>query len=315
MSEFTDYLEEHFTLRPAGATQLQVIGECPFCGHDSADQRMYVNRKTDAGFCHHCGSGFNQVTFVAARERCDRKTARRILHKDSTVNRYVATPDDEEDEAPCETPWPVLEDVFDYPEARAYLNARNVSDDMIRRFQLKYCTRNMDFNGRTYWTRNRVIIPIYRADGVPVGWQGRDITGRSKIKYLFPPCFRASEHLFNITSVNPSLKYVILSEGTFDVFGWSRFGVRNVLGTFGKKISGTQMDALISLGITTILIAWDADAHWERDEFCQNWGHQFNIRIVDLGGKDADESSADELKKALLNARAFAWSQKILACL
>jgi hypothetical protein len=310
---FRDYLEQHFNLKEVSAgTQLQVLGECPFCGKDSDDLRLYVNASTGLGFCQHCSKGFSPIGFVMARERCTAKQAGRILA--GLGDGYVRTEDDDPDPV-IAVPWPVMEGVFDHPHAQAYLNNRNVSDAMIEAHGLGYCTKNMLYGDKVYRTAGRIIIPVYDAAGNPVGWQGRDTTGKSKIKYLFPPRFDASEHLFNIHAVLGSPTYVILCEGAFDVFGWKRFGIVNVLGTFGKKISHAQVDLLLGLGVKNVLIAWDSDAHWERDTFCEQYGHLFKTRIVDLGGVDADEASQQDVNKALREARAYDWSVKILASL
>ena len=312
MSAFADYLEQAYTLKPS-AHQIQVIGPCPFCGHDSPDQRMYVNPKNDVGFCHHCSQGFSKITFIMAREGCDRDAAWAILRNEQTG--YVRSEDEEEDDDKA-VPWPELVDVFDYPEAHGYLAGRGVSDAMIHEHQIKYCVANMTFKDKLYWTANRIIVPIYDLEGVAVGWQGRDITGRSRIKYLFPPNFKSANYLFNIHYVDRGAKYLILSEGMFDVFGWKRLGLRNVVDTFGKKISDMQIDAILEVvNPDVIFMAWDSDAHWERDVFCETYGHLFKIKIIDLEGKDADEITGREAIKALINARAYDWNQKILACL
>lgn len=313
---FRDYLEQHYNLREvSGGSQLQVLGECPFCGKDSDDLRLYVNTDCGLGFCQHCSKGFNPLGFIMAREHCDARQAGRILR--GLEGGYVRSADPEPEQT-ADVPWPVMESVFDHPQAQAYLNARNVSDGMIEAHSLGFCTKNMLYNEKLYRTAGRVIIPIYDAAGLPIGWQGRDIAGKSKIKYLFPPKFDAGEYLYNIHNVQgcpPAGNYVILVEGVFDTFGWLRFGVSSVLATFGKKISEAQLDMLLSLGVKNVFIAWDSDAHWERDTFCEKHGHLFKVRIIDLGGRDADEVSRQEIEKALRGARAYSWESKILASL
>lgn len=126
--------------------------------------------------------------------------------------------------------------------------------------------------------------------GELVSWQGRDITGKSKMKYLFPPCFKGAEELYNIQAMPSNPSYLIVTEGVFHVFGWWLAGIKNAIGTFGKKISAAQVDMLRVVNPSVLFIAWDSDANDKKYEFCEQYGHYFpDIRIVDLKGKDADE--------------------------
>ena len=195
-----------------------------------------------------------------------------------------------------------------------YLHGRGVTAELIEHFGIAYCKLNMRVGERLFRTRGRVIIPIKDFEGRVVSWQGRDITGESRLKYLFPPGFKGSEYLFNASSLvpGPAADYVILCEGVFDVFGWWRAGFRNAVATFGKKISEAQVALLRRLRPGKIFVAWDSDAAWERHEFCQRYGHLFQVEIIDLGGKDADECSVVELRRAFAGAKYHAWEDKIL---
>jgi hypothetical protein len=42
------------------------------------------------------------------------------------------------------------------------------------------------------------------------------------------------------------------------------------------------------------------------------YGYAYDIRIVNMGGKDADEMTGAEKVKALQDAKGFSWADKVL---
>lgn len=311
---FIDYLADRYSLNEASMGRVVKLGHgaCPLCGEERQDLRIYVEVDTTKGWCHHCERGFNAIKFVMAYEQCGYKQALSIL--DGSGSSFVRTFDEP---AKPDMTWPVLRSVFDFPQVKAYLNARNVSDEMIDQYQLRFCTDDLlvkvGDDVKVYKPSNRIIVPIFDEFGNPVGWQGRDITDKSKIKYLFAPGFDAGLYLYDYHAVDPTKGFVILTEGVFHVFGWKRFGVPNVVGTFGKKLSDGQLDLLLKIKPRLVYLAWDSDAKWQKAEFCEKYGHLFKILIIDLNGKDSDEVDGRCLHKALVEARAYSWKDKILA--
>jgi DNA primase len=318
---FLDYLADRYTIdEVAGGTQVKLAdGPCPLCGETRMDLRVYVSTRTTKGYCHHCGEGFNAVSFVMAYDRCGKERARDILRGASSgIKREI----EEEELKPIPIVWPPLYRAEDFPFAQDYLTDRHVTAELIERHQIRFAVDNIevpqpDGSMKLYRTKNRIIVPIFNESGDPVGWQGRDITGKSKIKYLFAPGFDAGEHLYNYDRFDPDLGYAILTEGVFHVYGWERFGVKNALGTFGKKLSEPhQLDLLLRHRekLRVLFLAWDSDAAWQKAEFCEKYGHYFAIRLVDLRGKDSDEFERfDPLKEALTSARAYSWADKVLS--
>ena len=121
------------------------------------------------------------------------------------------------------------------------MSTRGIGEDIVKHFGLRFCQKNLEIGDETIWTKNRIIIPIKNAAGELSSWQGRDITGKSKVRYLFPRSFRGARELYNIDAIRVSPAYLIVSEGVFDAFGWYRAGIKNVVATFGKKISDVKM--------------------------------------------------------------------------
>ena len=204
-------------------------------------------------------------------------------------------------------------------DAQDYLASRNITKEMIEHFSLQYAIKNLNIkfpNGeeRQYKTKYRIVIPIFDLHGGMISWQARDTTGHAKNKYLFPPEFKSAEYLYNASGIPESPEYLIISEGVFDVFGWWRAGFRNVVATFGKKISEYQIDLIKKINPKVIFIAWDADALMKKYEFCEKYSYLFNdIRILELPSNlDSDECSVETLVSAFQDAYHYDWTKKIL---
>lgn len=300
---FEDYLDEHFSIdRVSGGRELLLNDDCPFC---SGTGKIYINAKSGRGMCHKCSTGFSPIKFIMAHQGCGYSDAKAILEKGTGWQRM-------EEEEPEEDPlWFPPAAAFEGDPA-AYLNGRGISEGLRLYARMYYCDQNVQIEDRVFWTSKRIIIPIYDREGNPASWQGRDITGRSKIKYLFPPGFRGAEHLYNIHNVQPG-KLLVICEGAFDALGWIRAGVTNVVATFGKKMSELQLSQIAALKPSCLFLAWDSDAAWQKYGFVERSGHLFNdVRLVDLDGKDADELDRSALRLALHNAKRYSWEDKIL---
>ena len=306
---FIDYLDSRYDIEfVSGRSQVKVSGQCPFCLEDRFDLRMYVDVETGIGICFHCNQGFNAVKFVMAAQSCGWRKALRVL---SDEDDEYERPRDDEKPAPGAI-FPPMQPLGS--DGLAYLAGRGITDAAIKHFRLMYCNANTIIRGRTFYTKRRVIIPIHDVTGKAVSWQGRDTTGRT-LRYLFPPGFEGARYLFNAWAIPVGAEYLILSEGAFDAFGWWSDGFKNVVATFGKKISDAQMDIIRYLKPKAIFIAWDSDAMWENYEFFEKHSHLFKIRIIELGGKDADEMTRAEKIHAISNARCYSWESKILSAL
>jgi DNA primase len=310
---FADYLDIHFDYKDvSGGRQWMLGGPCPFCGEDRADIRLYVNPETGLGDCKHCGKGFNGPQFVAAHEGCSIAKAIKILLGEE--DGFVASEDEKIEKAP-ELIFPPMVRAVESGKAMGYLEGRGIDKALVCHFGLGFAVGNVEIDGRLFYAKNRVIIPVRDMGGKPVSWQGRDITGKSKMKYLFPPGFKGGEYLYNAYTVKPGQSYLILSEGVMDVFGWWRSGLKNVVATFGKHLSEAQLDIVRYLNPEVLFVAWDSDAHWNKYELIEKVGHYFkNIRLVDLNNKDADEKNRRQLLAALSNSKTYSWEDKILSC-
>ena len=92
-----------------------------------------------------------------------------------------------------------------------------------------------------------------------------------------------------------------------------RAGFTNVVATWGKKISQQQLIVLCSLRPGEIYMGWDGDALFERGAFAENYGHLFDVKILQMGKQDADEMTKEKLHSLYESAAGYNWREKILA--
>lgn len=304
---FVDYIETNLTASSvAGGSQLLIEDDCPFCGSYG---KIYVDVKKEVGICFKCSKGFNAVSYVAAAEGVSRAKAWALIG--GSEDRYIGLEEDEIEEEP-ELWYPPCEPLT--MEAQTYMRDRGFSPGFCHKMQLMFCTQNVFAGGKTHYTSNRIIIFIKNKEGEIVSWQARDITGKSKIKYLFQPGFKGAEHLYNIDRVTVG-EPIIVVEGVMDAWGWIRAGYGNVVATFGKKISKQQLNLLVSLNPGVVYIAWDGDAGFEKARFAENYSHLFNIRMVGMGEKDADELTKEKLRSLYNEAACYNWNNSLLTML
>jgi DNA primase len=183
-------------------------------------------------------------------------------------------------------------------------------------------------NDRRKVFSGRIIIPIYDIDGTLVTFQGRDITGASETKYLFPPRLPSTgRYIYNAHRAKvEGWSHIVMGEGAFDVIAtqaaiegdrsWRGIGA---VGSFGKNLSldfepgmPTQLQALMELkaaGVHTITILWDGEksalnSAVKAAEKLIRYG--FIVRIAFLPkGRDPAEVSPDVVRKAITTAMPY----------
>ncbi|MFZ0208193.1 MAG: hypothetical protein WAL59_19160 [Roseiarcus sp.] len=158
-----------------------------------------------------------------------------------------------------------LPNSFELPTAAGenllYLEQRGISGELAKHFHLRMCeqgwwnfTKQDGSKGGQRFDM-RVIIPVYDLDGSFVTFQGRDITGASDRKYLFPSGLpSAGKYLFNAQNAVKQ-KRLVICEGVFDVFGAKlaldeEVALRGVVccASFGMHLSFGSIDGNDQLG-------------------------------------------------------------------
>lgn len=177
-----------------------------------------------------------------------------------------------------------------YRRALAYLRSRNITDEMINRFNIGFC-----YTGEY---ANRIIIPSYDADENLNYFIGRSYETKTKFKYKNPEA-QKDIIIFNEYLIN-WLKPIYIVEGAFD----SIF-LPNSIPMLGKVMS-EQLFSLLYQKAYEIIVVLDPDAidNAEKIYHKLNGGRLFGyVWIIKLeGDKDiADlQGKLDEYKKIQL---------------
>jgi DNA primase len=136
-----------------------------------------------------------------------------------------------------------------YKQAMAYLRKRNITDDIISKFNIGYC-----YDGEY---SNRIIIPSYDENDEINYFVARSYLSNTKLKYKNPEAQKETI-IFNENLVNWN-ETIYLVEGVFD----SIF-LNNSIPLLGKFVSKQLFDTLYEKA-KNIVIILDGDA-WEDAE-------------------------------------------------
>ena len=105
---------------------------------------------------------------------------------------------------------------------------------------------------------NRIVIPICDEYGNPLGFGGRSIEDKPKIKYLNTsdtPIFKKGDILFNyhLAKSNAIDNEIVLVEGYFDVISAWEMGMKNVVASMGVGLQDNQIKLIQKLNCEVIV--------------------------------------------------------------
>lgn len=308
------------------------IKTCPFCG--GSDWKVYANRDSGLGNCFHgsCQETFNR--YKITKQLIGAATANEVrLYLEALARELGFRPrrtHSVEVAVEMGTAWKMPTSI-PLPTADGrnlqYLEERGISGEIAKRFHLRYC-----HDGWFNFTRpdgtpsgvkfsERVIIPVFNLAGDLVTFQGRDITGTSTRKYLFPPGLPGTSAFLYNGHVAAGTKRVIVCEGAFDVIGaWKavnggvEFADMGVVGTFGMHLSAgrdgedqlAQFLALKGKGLESVYLMWDGEpVAWKKAvATAARLGKiGLNPYVCALpAGKDPSDATAYEIHNAIRDA-------------
>ena len=300
-----------------------IVKTCPVCGSDSS--KVYLNAKTGLGNCfagsHPPGKNFNKWSFIKASfDSFDE--AKKFAYQ--VASEYGWRPKRKEVEVQLSKDWELPESIArpDRGMMLKYLTDRGIGSDTAKRYHLRWCqyghfryqdgkiTKYQDYSGR-------VIIPVFDIEGKLATFQGRDATGSSDRRYLFPPGLPGSGQYLYQAQNALGAKSVVLCEGVFDVIAaqlalestQATRGV-SVIGSFGMHLSqGGQHEALLHLkrsGMEELVFMWDGEAAAQARAVraaleLKRFGIKCRLAILPTG-KDPSEASVSEVTKAYFRA-------------
>lgn len=259
------------------------IKTCPNPSCQDDRYRTYFGVDTGKGNCFVCGQGFGKVKFVNLHFGFDNwsATAREmeaLLREQGwrPVRKAMVAVDETKLVLPVSEPLPL-------PDGSnlLYLEQRGFHAEIVKYFGLRWCEfgwwrfKEPDGSYATQVFDKRVIIPVYDLDGEIKTFQGRDVTGTSDRKYLFPKALPGTgRYLLNGQNA-VATDHVVMGEGIFDVAAIKLAfdevsDLRSVVpvGSFGKHLSYGDMNgddqlgrfhALRSRGVKFVTIMWDGE--------------------------------------------------------
>ncbi len=259
---------------------------CPFHNEKTASFSVAA----DKGFfycfgCHESGDIFSLVMkkegvdFSSAVEMLAKKAGVELEEASSSYNKDEAKKKREEKENLYDL-YSRLSNAFHYllqsskegEKARKYLEKRNVSQEMITRFQLGYAPLNKDWlynflKNKGYsdaflkqsglfsqksekWPlfRGRLMFPIRDRQGRTIAFSGRDLTGDEKApKYINSPetqIYQKKENYFGLYEAKNTIAEgkigPILCEGNFDVVSMHQAGYTSAIASLGTSFTNEQ---------------------------------------------------------------------------
>ncbi len=299
-AQIVDVVSEFVTLRRRG---VNYVGLCPF--HNEKTPSFSVSPSKGVCKCFSCGKGGNVVHFIMEHEQLNYYEALKWLAKKYGIEVKERELSDEEKQAQS-----VRESLFlindfannyfqdilhNHPDGQAigmsYFRQRGFRDDIIRKFQLGFCTESRDalfqeakkrgFNtdylvktGLCY-TRDdgqlrdrfwgRVMFPVHTLSGKVVAFGGRVLKTDGKVaKYVNSPeseIYHKSRELYGIYFAKQAIvkqDKCFLVEGYTDVISMHQAGVENVVASSGTSLTSGQI-RMIHRFTNNITVLYDGD--------------------------------------------------------
>lgn len=277
-------------------------GLCPF--HQEKTPSFNVNPEKGIFKCFGCGEGGDAFAFVqkvrgidfidAVRELAHKYGVRLIEseeeRKEFDKRSFILMLYQQASEYYCH----LLRDPSEGATARAYLESRGISEDIVERFKLGYAThgwdgliryltasnkvalstleeaglvrRKVDSNSYYDLFRHRLMIPICDEQGRVIAFGGRTL-GDDQVKYLNSPetpLYIKGQHLYGFHQAKEAIKAsdsVIVVEGYFDAISAHQHGFENAVATLGTALTEQQAKLMVRYTDSKrVYFCFDADA-------------------------------------------------------
>jgi len=335
-------------------TQLRRVGRrfqglCPF--HAERSPSFSVNAEEGLYYCFGCGVRGDVITFVREKEQLDFVGSVEWLAGKANIHlNYTDAGGGEERRRRVKLQESVAKAVEWYHErlltsddagpARSYLRSRGFSADDVRHFQVGWAPDRWDDLARSLRLsdadltdsglgfinrrgrqqdafRNRVLFPVFDAQGAAVGFGGRVLPGGDGPKYKNSSestIYAKSRLLYGLNWAKTSVveaNEVVVCEGYTDVVGFAQAGMARAVATCGTALTEDHVKLLRRFA-RRVVLAFDADAagqnaaarfyEWEQT-------HDLDVAVADLpegvDPGDLAQTDPERLNKAVDAARPF----------
>lgn len=284
--DIVDVVGSYLELKKNGANFKAL---CPF--HADNSPSLVVSPSKQIYHCFACGAGGDSIKFVMEYEKLSYPEAIEKLALLSNFSLSYTSKEGikKEDRKLMEQlNLFFIKHLETYPEARAYLSKRGISDAMAEKFELGFAPASqltLDFlrshgfmmsealeygvagtgeTGKPYARFiERLTFPIYTPNGKLVGFGGRTLSNHPA-KYVNSPQtkhFNKSQLLYGYPLAKESIykqKRMIITEGYLDVIMLHQAGFTGAVATLGTALTSEHLPLLLR-GEPEIVVAYDGD--------------------------------------------------------
>jgi DNA primase catalytic core len=269
-------------------------GLCPFHQEDSPSFK--VNPQMQSWYCFGCGRSGDVFTFVELIEKTDKRGALMLLADRAGVELKKLSPEQKERADLRKRVLEMLKLAAQYYEyvlwklpagepGRKLLEARHVSEETARKFQLGYAPAGRGFaeylrakkrslsdaqeaglmrRDGTDFFAERLVIPIRDERGQVLAFTARTVRQDEPRKYINSPetpAYIKGRVLFGLDLARDEITrrgHAVLMEGQFDVITGHHFGVTNAVASSGTALTDDQL-RLLKRFTDEVLLVFDAD--------------------------------------------------------
>lgn len=273
------------------------FGICPF--HDDHNPSMSVSNEKQMYKCFVCGAAGNVFNFVKDYEKISYYEAVKKIADKAGISVSIDTNFKKNDNNKFSDQYEIYDISNKFYQnnlntslgkiARSYLEKRNISEDVIKKFQIGLSLNDNNLtklllkkgfdndilvksgiavkrdNNVYDIYRDRIMFPLWDINGKTIGFSGRIYEGNDQSKYINTmetDIFKKGSLLYNYDNARESIlkqDEIIIVEGFMDVIRLYTIGIYNVVATMGTAITNEQVNLIRKL-TKNVLLMFDGDS-------------------------------------------------------
>ena len=273
------------------------FGICPF--HDDHNPSMSVSNEKQMYKCFVCGAAGNVFNFVKDYEKISYYEAVEKVADKADIAVSIDTNYKKNDNNKFSDQYEIYDISNKFYQnnlntslgkiARSYLEKRNISEDVIKKFQIGLSLNDNNLtklllkkgfdndilvksgiavkrdNNVYDIYRDRIMFPLWDINGKTIGFSGRIYEGNDQSKYINTmetDIFKKGSLLYNYDNARESVlkqDEIIIVEGFMDVIRLYTIGIYNVVATMGTAITNEQVNLIRKL-TKNVLLMFDGDS-------------------------------------------------------
>ncbi|MGV9141591.1 MAG: CHC2 zinc finger domain-containing protein [Promethearchaeota archaeon] len=256
---------------------------CPL--HGDNDPSLQIYEDTNSWYCFGCNKGGDVIKFIELVEGMSFKDVIQRLAQNNNIELSYSSSsiyssedfikiireikDMEYDEVFNEN---ILEK---YDNKHRYVLDLGFKEETMDKFEIGYCA---DMNDPLF---NRITIPWRNSSGKLVGIVGRDVTNKSKTKYIAKRGSKKGKHLYNLNNAK-EYDEIIVVEDEKSVWRLWEFGYPNAIALGNSDLSDRKW--LLRTHVDTIILCLDNDESGlkARNKIIQDAYSLFDIYVIKL---------------------------------